>query len=87
MASIPSVGDLRRKSEITDSEIAAASDAYLKDAATGPFAFKSGHTIDVAKAIEAHPQAKKLLATEGTTEGMRRTMVMTAVILGYPVAP
>ena len=28
---IPSVGDLRRKSEITDLEIEAATDAYLKD--------------------------------------------------------
>ena len=50
-----------------------------------PFAFKSGHTIDVAKAIEMHPQAKKLLADEATTPGLRRTMVKTAVILGFPV--
>jgi hypothetical protein len=28
---IPSVGDLRRKSEITDAEIEAATEAYLKD--------------------------------------------------------
>jgi phosphoenolpyruvate-protein kinase (PTS system EI component) len=82
---IPSVGDLRRKSEVTDNEIAAAAAAYLKDENAKPFAFKSGHTVDVAKAIEMHPQAKKLLADNATTVGLRRTMVMTAVIMGLPV--
>ncbi|SFM99959.1 hypothetical protein [Methylobacterium pseudosasicola] len=82
---IPSVGDLRRKSEVTDDEIEAATAAYLRDENAEPSAFKSGHTIDVAKAIEMHPHAKKLLAEEATTPGLRRTMVMTAVIMGFPV--
>ena len=82
---IPSVGDLRRKSEVTDDEIKAAADAFLKDEGAKPFAFKSGHRIDVGKAIDMHPQAKKLLADKDTTPGLRRTMVMTAVIMGFPV--
>lgn len=82
---IPSVGDLRRKSEVKDDEIEAATAAYLADENAKPFAFKSGHTIDVAKAIEIHPQAKKLLADKATTQGLRRTMVMTAEIMGFPV--
>ena len=82
---IPSVADLRRKSEISDDEIEAATAAYLADEAAKPFAFKSGHTIDVAKAIEMHPQAKTLLDDEKTKPGLRRTMVKTAVILGFPV--
>ena len=82
---IPSVGDLCRKSEVTNDEIEAAMAAYLKDEGAPPFAFKSGHTIDVAKAIEMHPQAKTLLADKATTPGLRRTMVKTAVIMGFPV--
>ena len=35
---IPSVGDLRRKSEITDEEIEAATAAYLKDEGAEPLA-------------------------------------------------
>ncbi|MCJ2125861.1 hypothetical protein [Methylobacterium sp. J-077] len=65
--------------------IAAATAAYLKDWNAEPFVFKSGLRVDVAKAIEMHPQAKKLLAQEGATPGLRRTMVMTAVIMGFPV--
>ena len=82
---IPSVGDLRRKSEVTDDEIGAAAAAYPKDEIVEPFGFKSGHRVDVAKAIEVHPQAQKLLADAATTPGLRRTMVMTAVIMGFPV--
>jgi len=82
---IPSVADLRRKSEVSDEEIEAATAAYLADESAPPFAFKSGHTIDIAKAIEMHPQAKKVLADEATKPSLRRTMVKTAVIMGFPV--
>jgi phosphoenolpyruvate-protein kinase (PTS system EI component) len=70
---------------VSDDGIAAATAADLKDESAKPFAFKSGHTIDVAKAIEMPLQAKKLPADEATTPGLRRTMVMTAVIMGFPV--
>ena len=50
-----------------------------------PFVFSSGHRIDVGRAIDMHPQAKKLLADETTALGLRRTMVKTAVIMGFPV--
>ncbi|WP_267427547.1 hypothetical protein [Methylobacterium sp. GC_Met_2] len=82
---IPSVGDLRRKSEVTDDEIEAATAAYLKDEGVPPFVFKSGHTVDVAKAIEMHLQAKKLLADEETKPGLRRTMVKTAIGMSFSV--
>jgi hypothetical protein len=56
---IPSVGDPRRKSEVTDDEIDAATAAYLKDENAEPFVFQSGHQVDVAKAIEMHPRPRR----------------------------
>jgi len=82
---IPRVGGLRPKTEITDAEIEAATDAYMKDEGAPPFVFSSGHQIDVGRAIDMHPQAKKLLADETIAPGLRRTMVKTAVIMGFPV--
>jgi hypothetical protein len=38
----------------------------------------------MAKAVETHPQAKTLLADKATIPGLRRTMVMTALIRGFP---
>ncbi len=46
---------------------------------------KSASTTDEDLLVETHPQAKKLLADEATTPGLRRTMVMTAVVMGFPV--
>jgi hypothetical protein len=82
---ISSVGDLRSKSEVTDDEIESATNAFLKDEGAQPVASKSDHTIDVAKAIKVHPQVKKLLADKAITAGLRRTMVMTSIIMGLPV--
>ncbi|WP_267428486.1 hypothetical protein [Methylobacterium sp. GC_Met_2] len=82
---IPSVGDLRHKSEVSDEEIEAATAAYLADGSAPPFAFKSGHTIDVAKAIQMHPQAKALPADDATKPGPQRTMVKAAIIMGFLV--
>ena len=82
---IPSVGDLRRKSEVTDEEIAAKTTAYRTDENAALFAFKSGHRNNAVKAIEMHRQAKKLLADEAATLDLCRTMVMTPVIMGFPV--
>ncbi len=44
---------------MTDEEIEAATAAYLKDENAKPFAFKSGHRVDVAKATEIRLQAKR----------------------------
>ncbi|MCJ2020407.1 MULTISPECIES: hypothetical protein [unclassified Methylobacterium] len=82
---IPRVADLRRKSEVSVDEIEAATATYLADESAQPFALKSGHTIDVAKAIKMHPQAKRLLADGATKPGLRRTMVKTAIVMGFPV--
>ena len=86
---IPAVSDLRRKGIVTDAEISAATDAYIVDPKAGRFAFKSGHSIDVAEAIEQHPQANKELAAPGIAEKpkYRRTMVQTAVLMGFPREP
>ncbi|MCJ2065215.1 hypothetical protein MKK63_21215 [Methylobacterium sp. J-088] len=82
---IPNISDLRRKPEVMDEAIEAATTAYLKDDNTEPFAFKSGHTVDVSKAIEMHPQAKKLLADAATSPDLRRPMAKTATLMGFPL--
>lgn len=83
---IPSVGDHRRNAIVSDAELAAAADAYLADPKGGPFAFQSGHTIDVAQAVEQHPRAKKVLSDPANKDlpKFQRAMVMTAITMGLP---
>jgi len=80
------VCDMRRKAIVTDAEISAAVEAYLADPKARPFAFKSGHVLDVGAAVDEHRPAKAALADKGTSDTFRRTMVRTAVILAIPVA-
>ncbi|MGT2479543.1 hypothetical protein ACU4GR_13180 [Methylobacterium oryzae CBMB20] len=81
----PTVGDLRRASEITDQEIDAAVDAYMADQKAEPFRFPSGHEIDVAAAVNAHPPSKAAVSDPDRTAKFRWTMVRTAILLAPPV--
>lgn len=56
---IPSVGSLRRRAEITDDEIKAATAAYLRDGGDAPFAFKSGHRMPTRTNEERLMEARK----------------------------
>ena len=47
---IPSVGDLRRKSEGTE-EIDAAVDAYMANPKAEPFRFASGYQVDMTPRV------------------------------------
>jgi len=48
---IPSVGDLRRKSEITDAEIEAATDGYMEDESTTHYIFNSVSVLRTQTAV------------------------------------
>ncbi len=87
MASGPkqTVSDLRRKAVVTRGEISAAIDAYLADPLGKPFKFESGHTLDVAAAVEAYRPARAALAERGMREAIRQTMIWTAVFLAVPI--
>ena len=84
---IPDVDDLRRKSEVSDDGIEAATAAYLADQDAKAFALESCPMIDVATAIEMHPKARKRVADAATMPGLRCTMVQTAVVTSDEVPP
>lgn len=78
------IGWLRQNGTITNDEITAAVEAYLKDPKAPPFEFESGHVLYVARAVHAYRQAREAMAVRGVTEVYRRTIVRTAVILAKP---
>ena len=82
---ISSVGDLRRKSEVTDAEIDAAVDAYMANRQAEPFRFASGYEIDVAAAVYAHQPSKAAVHDKDRAAKFKWAMVRTAVLLAHPV--
>ena len=82
---IPSVGDLRRKSEVTDDEIDAAADAYVANPKAAPFRFASGHEVDLDAAVHAYPPTVAAVGDPDRRPKVKWTMVRTAILLAHPV--
>ena len=74
--------DLFKAKTITDEEVAAAVDVFMRDPTVSLFRFASGHTLDPAAAVKAHEPARAAVADPERTEKFRRGMVRTAILLG-----
>ena len=82
---ISSVGDLRRKSDVTDEEIDAAADAYVANPKAASSRFASGHEVDVDAAVHAYSRSVEAVAKSDQTRMFKWTMVRTAILLAHPV--
>ena len=83
MASNPTVSDLRKVSEVTDDEIAAAVDAVLADLASEAYPLAKGLVLDLVAAVASHKASQDALLTD--RDAYKRNMVRTAILLAHPV--
>jgi hypothetical protein len=81
------LADLRKAGTITSVEIVAAIDAYVTNPAAGPYRFASGHSIDIAKAVEASPDFAEMVARPGPKEKTFRTAVTTVAMRAEVMLP
>lgn len=79
-AARPTLADLRKVGTISSTEIVAAVDLYMRDPKTGPYRFVSGHSVDIAKAVEASLEFAEMAARSGPKEKTLRTAVTTAAM-------
>lgn len=78
------VGVLVRTGEISEDDLMAAVNRYLKGEPKGLIDLGGGYKVDVAAAIQAHKQAREVMADPGARTAHRRTMVLTAIIAAVP---
>ena len=83
----PTTGDLFKAKTVTDDEVAAAVDVFMRDSTVSLFRFASGQTFDAAPAVKAHEPARAAVADPDRSEKFRRGMVRTAILLGPTEAP
>jgi hypothetical protein len=81
------LADLRKAGTITSLEIVAAIDTYIIDSAAGPYRFASGHSLGIAKAIEASPEFAETVARSGPKEKTFRTAVTTVAMTAHLTLP
>lgn len=83
----PTTSDLFKAKLVTDEEVNAAVDVFMRDATVSLLRFASGHTLDPAAAVKAHEPARIAVTDSDRSEKFRRGMVRTAILLARPVAP
>ena len=86
MAEDPTIGELFKAKVVSDDEIAAAVDLFMREPAVSLFRFAEGYSLNVAAAVEAHPLvwARTIVANPGATEELRRAAVRTAILMARP---
>ena len=77
----PAAGDLSKAKTVTDDELNAAVDVFMRDPTVSMFRFASGHTLDLAAVVKAHEPARAAVAHSDRSEKFRRGMVRTAIQL------
>ena len=77
----PTTSDLFKAKTVTDDEVTAAVDVFMRDATVSMFRFASGHTLDLAAAVRAHEPARLAVTDPDRTERHRRLMVRNAILL------
>ncbi|WP_246692088.1 MULTISPECIES: hypothetical protein [unclassified Methylobacterium] len=86
MAEPATVADLRKAGIINSQEVVAAIDAYMRNSASGPYRFASGHSLDIAAIVDASPAFQMVERTE-TLENAFRVVLAAAVMAARPTAP
>jgi hypothetical protein len=81
------LADLRKAGTITSLEIVAAIDAYIRNSTAGPYRFASGHSLEIAKAIEASPEFAEMMARPGPKEKTFRTAVTMVAMSAHLTLP
>ena len=87
MATDPTIGELFKQALVLDADVGSAVDAYMTDAETGVFPVGEGYGLDLGAAVDAHGPAKRALADPSASDGFKRAMVRTALLLARPVKP
>jgi hypothetical protein len=83
MATIPTVSELYKAKAVTYGDVSAAVDAVLADRASEAYPLVKGWTIDLVGAVASHKGARDALLTDH--EALKRSMVLTAILLAHPV--
>lgn len=85
-AGLSTIADLRRAGVITSHEVVAAIDAYMRDPASGPYRFASGHSLDVGALMNTSSALKKAGRSRPLDAGIR-TALAAAIMAAHPTPP
>ena len=77
----PTVGELFKAKAVTDDEVNAAVDAFMRGADAGAHPIADGYSLDLATAVAGHGWASQVVANPESSPGLKRGAIRTAVLL------
>ena len=77
----PTVGELFKAKAVTDDEVNAAVEVFMKDAETGAHPSADGYSLDLAAAVAGHGWASQVVGNPESSPGLKRGAVRTAILL------
>ena len=77
----PTVGEFFKAKTVTDDEVNAAVEVFMKDAETGARPIADGYRLDLAAAVAGHRWASEDVGNPESSPGLKRGAVRTAILL------
>ncbi|KQQ12427.1 hypothetical protein ASF56_04470 [Methylobacterium sp. Leaf122] len=77
----PSVGELFKAKAVTDDEVNAAVEVFMRDADAGAHPIADGYSLDLAAAVAGHGWASQVVANPESSPGLKRAATRTAILL------
>jgi len=77
----PTLGKLFKSKAVTDEHVNAAVDAYHTDPATSAHPIAVGDSFDLSAAVAEHGWASQVVGNPGSSPGLKRAAVRTAILL------
>ena len=70
---------------ISEAEVEAGVEAFLSGANVGTFAFRSGHRVNLVKAVRSHPGANEFVGRGNVGPALKRPFVRAAILQARPM--
>ena len=79
------IGDLYKAKAVSEEQLEAAVDAFMRDPSTHFFRIAEDIVIDPAAAVRASEHARAMLAMADIKKASKRSAVRSAILLSRPV--
>ncbi|MBP1179673.1 hypothetical protein [Methylobacterium sp. PvR107] len=85
MTDLRTIQILHAANVIAEDEIDASVEAFLHGAVAEPYRFRSGHRLNLIKAVRSHPGAQEFVGRANVGTSLKRPFVRAAILQARPM--
>ncbi|MCJ2018174.1 MULTISPECIES: hypothetical protein [unclassified Methylobacterium] len=85
MTDLRTIQMLHAANVIAEDEIDASVEAFLQGVVAEPYRFRSGHRLNLIKAVRSHPGAQEFVGRANVGTSLKRPFVRAAILQARPL--